>query len=200
MCLSASFTLFTFVSAAAQLEIPETISVLKVDNKPKTLSFFSRSTTLDLAEGKHILLLQYKELFENVDEDDHVTIKSEPFVLLLSVNSGESYTLTHAMQTEEVNARKFSEAPTVSVTNKNKEEIKIYTQNLVDFEARAIFNSMDSNQPSVIQPESNISAERNTEGELVENKNTQAYEMLKYWWQRASKAQQEQFILEVNNK
>lgn len=193
--LSTTILFYSAVTIAAKIDIPNTISVLKVDNEPQTFSFFTRATSVELTEGQHVLLLQYKELFENDDEDDHVTIKSEPFVLLLETEVNSSYVLTHEKFIELEYAREFAKNPQVNIINQHKEKIEIFTQNLIDFEARAIFNSMDN---KLIEVEE---ATKATSLQVINNKvieNTQAYEMLKYWWQEASQKQKNKFIDDIN--
>lgn len=201
--------------AKAELSYPDTLSLIKVDNKSYTWSFWD-DPIVELSEGRHVIILKYKELFDNPESDDHVTIKSEPFVLLFTAEEGQSYHLEHEVLSEESEARVFAQNPTLVLKNKDNQVVDIFTQDLVAFEARAIFNSVENAstmKPANVLPKAlPVAAPDNAAANLPQSPqalnqatlkkaevNQQAYDMLTYWWKQASMEQKALFIQDINN-
>ena len=177
-------SVISFFSVAGKMNIPEYIHVLSVDGKNVDNNFFSRKSSIEITAGKHILVLQYKEIFDDVDNDDHATIKSEPFVVLFTVNQSEVLTIIKPMLNDEKTAIAYAASPKITLLNEKNQLIPIIIESLVVFEAQAVFQQLaDSSN------EGKSNAALATATKIIEESSghePNAQLMLEYWWQKAS--------------
>ena len=205
ICCLVLFQL-SFVSYANEIYIPSSITVLSVNGKVHSLNFFSTSTTLTVESGKNSIVLQYKELFEDDENDDHATIKSKPFIVIFTIENDDDLVLTHENIIDEERARLFVKQPTVDIYSSKGDKLNIYlkdydlyqaevmykhTQHQSSF-AKVVNNNESSMQNNHFVQKANVTNGKNAGG------NDYALTMLKYWWNQASKDQKEQFQLIIS--
>lgn len=190
---------FCFISVndavAAQLVVPDVYKLIKVNGETASSDFFSQNTVVDIKRGENILIVQYSELFENYDDDDHVTIKSAPQVILFTLKETphQKYIMVTPIIANSFNARKFAQSPTIEIKSLNEnasqqDAIFVLNQSLTEFEAGLAFKKIAEHQMQLVEmPENN---KQNSDSKKPDD----ALNKLKFWWHKASKKQQKQFI------
>jgi len=187
---------FSFFSYSATLTIPENLQLLKVNGQEYSTSLFERKVQLDLAAGEHVLLLRYKEMYEDDDNDDHTTIKSSPFLLMFDI-ANEPLRITPISFPEESAARAFAKKPTVTLENMLAVKVASKSLLLSDFEQHQYKAALALKQNILAATQSEKSAHltpKHSAQKADVIKNSRAIEMLNYWWQQASEHEQQQFI------
>ncbi len=211
--------LFTSQSYANTLVVPALFEVLKVDGKKFDSGFFRTEQSIKLVNGQHVILLRYEELFEDMENDDHTIVKSEPFVVMFNINQ-VPLKLVAKPNIDEADALKFIEKPKVSLVDKNNTPVNSTTMLLSEFEqdqfqqvlAEKVVkaSAMNDNKASVKTNHSKptIAANVNTMSDSKSSTNkeakvqpvssnvqdSRALDMLNYWWQQASAEQKQMFI------
>lgn len=179
---------------AAELVVPDVYKLIKVNGKAASSNFFSRETIVELKGGDNVLVLQFSELFE---DDDHITVKSEPQVVLFNVkeNSIEKYFIIAPILSDGVKAKKFAESPTIEIAyidKKSGQKKPIFTlnENLTEFKVGLTFKQIAKNYLQPVDIVDEKANKKMTKDKLPEN----ALNHLKNWWIKADKAEQKLFI------
>lgn len=201
------FTLILLISAtvnASVITFPESIIVVSVNGVEQPSHFFAKQTTVELAEGDHILVLKYQDLFEG--DDDHTKVKSKPFVLIFTLSKAQANSAINVatpILDELKLAKRFAKSPKVSLMDENSNEINSINESLLSFNAKSKFkqltatktaNSKVANNNAIIAS-MNTAAKKACSGNEVEI-NSQL-EQLKCLWQSSNKAEQEAFIFYI---
>ena len=182
---------------AAELVVPDVYKLIKVNGKAASSNFFSSETIVELKRGENVLLVQFSELFENVEDDDHITVKSEPQVVLFNLkeNSIEKYFIIAPFLSDSIEARKFAESPKIVIgyidkKSGQKKSIPTLNENLTEFKTGLAFKQMAKNN---LQP-IDIVDEKNNKNLSKDKLSENALNHLKLWWNKADKAEKKLFI------
>ncbi len=203
--LSIFFILISCCTFASELAVPTSIKVLKVNGKTYSGSFFESEEVVDLRTGSNILILQYKELFEDYDNDDHTTVSSSPFVAVFSVNTDEKLSLRHVKIVDEKQAKEFAEKPTIKLVSNKGIYLDVYTEDLEHYQNQLSFEKLAKNiHHLATQRGENLAAivlSNDLAGIQVTSKeNVNALTMLEYWWQQASEEQKANFLKKLTRE
>ncbi|RZU45322.1 hypothetical protein EV700_2141 [Fluviicoccus keumensis] len=110
LLLSTGHCLADAATNGATLKSPEQVQILAIDGEELPGSIFgSRSQTVPLKPGEHVVSVRYTQLFP-LGADDHDILKSPPVAFRLNVESGKTYQFS-------VNAPKRYEAAKVFAKN-----------------------------------------------------------------------------------
>lgn len=186
---------FSFSSFSSTLTIPENFQLLKVNGQEYTSSLFAKEFQLELASGKHVLLLRYKEMFEDDDNDDHTTIKSPPFLLMFDIYK-EPLQIKSVRFIDDSAARAYAKKPTVVLENTLKVKVASKSMLLSEFEQnqyRAALTKVQTKQVELIST-STPESKQSSPPPMNLEQSSRASEMLNYWWQQATVHEQQQFI------
>jgi uncharacterized protein YccT (UPF0319 family) len=180
---------------AVELIVPDTYKLIKVNGKKTSSNFFSSETVIDLKYGENVLIVQFSDLFENVEDDDHMTIKSEPQVVLFNLNENaiEKYFIVAPTFSDSIEARKFAESPLIEIKYTDEKSGKnmsmsVLNQSLTGFKADIAFKQMVKQDLLTKKMIGNIPKNpkiKSTEDALIK---------LKSWWDKADKIQQKRFV------
>ncbi|MBA6336107.1 DUF2057 family protein [Colwellia sp. BRX8-7] len=188
-------------AVAAQLVVPDVYKLIKVNGEKASSDFFSRNTVVDIKRGENILIVQYSELFENYDDDDHVTIKSAPQVILFTLKETvhQKYIMVTPVISDSLNAREFSQSPTIEIKSLNENSVQqdaifVLNQSLTEFEAGLAFKKIAEHQKQLAK-----TPENNKQNSDI-NKSDDALNKLKFWWHKANKEQQKRFVESIQQK
>ena len=182
---------------AKQLTFPDTFEVLKVNGQPYKSSFFESETELTLGSGRHIIEYRYSEIFEDDDVDDHIKIKSEPFVLDINLGQRE-IAVKNPNNLDIEQAKAYANKPELTllgVNDTNQLDYKIISK--IDYEQmryQGLLNTSEAvkrNLPAKTSTSTDIGL---TAGQKV---NSRAVEMLNYWWQQASEQERAAFLSQL---
>lgn len=186
---------FSFSSFSSTLTIPENFQLLKVNGKEYSSSLFAKEVQLELTSGKHVLLLRYKEMFEDDDNDDHTTIKSPPFLLMFDIYN-EPLQIKSVHFIDDSTARAYAKKPTVVLENTKKVKVASKSLLLSEFEQnqyRAALTKVQNEQVELMST-STLESKQSIQQPANLKQNSRASEMLNYWWQQATAHEQQQFI------
>lgn len=198
------FSLILLISVtvnASVITFPESIIVVSVNGVEQPSHFFAQQTTVELAEGDHILVLRYQDLFEG--DDDHTNVKSKPFVLIFTLSQAQANNAINVatpILDELKSAKSFAKSPKVSLMDENSNEINSINESLLSFNAKSKFKQLTAakianskvvnNSASVARMKTAVKKACNSN----EVDNNSQLEQLKCLWQTSNKAEQEAFI------
>ncbi|WP_372762620.1 DUF2057 family protein [Pseudoalteromonas sp.] len=190
LLVSATALLFSLSSRAENIHFPEEIIPLQVGERSIESSLFSRVDNVELAPGSYQLKLKYSDLYE-LGFDDHEVVESEPFWVQVTIAAGKDYILEFNRAKNPVAAKVFAASPQVSLKTKGSPLAKP----LAIISSAQLANAQpvsQVSQPAKMADKSlPATAPVNTKGV------PSAAEMLDFWWQQATPAQQQAFLNKV---
>lgn len=174
-------------SIASQIHIPENITVISINGKEQGFSFFNRQTTWPIKTGSNVLQLRYKELFDDVENDDHTTIRSKPFMVTFEQQTNTELVIIVPKLLNEQAARKFAKEPKVSIETTSGNQVNFKQENVQDLLAKQKIQTLNQfSQAQGIQQQHSDNIQQTDEN--------MALQMLNYWWQQANPAQRATFL------
>lgn len=199
--ITALLLFFTSLAHSATLTIPETFKLLKINNQNYQSSFFETETQVDLSFGRQVLLLRYQDIFDDYDNDDHTKVSSEPFVVIFDMPPYD-ITVRAPVLADEKEAKQFAQNPEFDFIRashngelaKQSNLAKAEVLWLTDFENKQYQAIQLAHSNTATQP---LSAKQTLETEKLEGVNALAN--LKFWWQQASKSQQQAFLIAIKS-
>lgn len=215
----------SFSAYSGEVKIADVFYVLKVDGKEFSTNFFASETNLQLSSGKHVILMEYKDIFEGED-DGHTKITSEPFLVILEADNRDII-INKPLLEDIPAARKFSQNPKLQITDLKNKLISHQVHFLDDVKAsneQALLSNVNlsanitdtvkideshaTTQDTLekVEKQGNApitkkhSQSKNSGSDIKHLQEPVALDMLNYWWQQASDEQRNAFISKINNK
>ncbi|WP_448556568.1 DUF2057 family protein [Thalassotalea montiporae] len=193
------FILFNAQSLSAkELIFPDVYEVLKVNGDSFSRGLFESESKITLPVGRHVILYRYSELFEDADNDDHVKVKSDQFVLVVN-KAEETIEVLSPRNQEEKQAREYAKSPSLTLTTSSDKKVLYQTFALADFEQRqyqSVLDTRSSNEEALAKP-AMLPALPKQEGS-DRKAHSRALDMLNYWWQQASEQEKTAFKQQHN--
>ncbi|WP_286261366.1 DUF2057 family protein [Thalassotalea atypica] len=209
---------FSGCVVASSLTIDEPLELLKINGQEHVANFFASKTSIDLVKGRHVVLMRYKDIFDDSDEDDHTTVKSEPFIVIFDITDDNQQLVAVSPEINNLKAaRGFAEEPSMSLIEQATDSVvSTEVMSLVEFEQKqfqaAITLPPVKQKPStpvvvdqkvklsqtVQNPKKNFQAIKDNASLNDASQNTRALEMLMYWWQEASQEDKKIFLEKVD--
>ncbi|GAW96211.1 uncharacterized protein family UPF0319 [Colwellia marinimaniae] len=200
LCASVLFSsLFTFHVSATKLTVADNLLVRDIDDKAVEHGFFSSKQTMQLSQGKHVLVVKYKDVFEDLDFAEERLVQSDYFVVKFTVDKQLTLVLSTNNIADLAAAERFVKTPELILVDEDKEEVVLALEKLTDYELTKKVNQVITtlSLPVVSTQGGNTAIKLDTI-EYDFNKKVlnqvDAVPMLKYWWQKASRDEKEQFI------
>lgn len=185
---------FSNLTIAATLTVPEEFIVERLNAETYYPSIFTSSTELDLTSGKQILVLSYKEMFDDDSEDHHEYVRSDSFVVVFEVKNETSVTVNFPEQSDLDGAKEFSRAPTVTLLDEDKNALSISIKSLNAFNHDVMEKSININEMAIEENVATIkSSAKGSTKVSSDNKSVDNLAMLKYWWDMASESERKTF-------
>ncbi|WNC70044.1 DUF2057 family protein [Thalassotalea nanhaiensis] len=178
---------------AAELIVPDTFVVERLNGEEFSGNFFTSETKLTLQSGQNVLVLKYSELFDDETEDHHITVTSKPFILLFSVGKENTIKFSYPKQNNGESAKLFAKAPIVNLIKPNGSAVPVITQSLATYNDTVMKETLSRRQEIVKQ-----SLNENDKGQFTQT-GPQSLPMLKYWWQQASDQEKKEFLTFVKD-
>lgn len=205
-CLTVVFIFLSSCSFAAELFIPSNIKLINVNGQEQSLRLFEQDEQVNLKTGKNVLQLQYQELFEDEDNDDHSTIKSKVFVLIFEADKDNMFRLERPNFSDEEQARRFAKQPKLVLLDKDEKNVETFQQHLTDYLADLNFQKIAARMRQSSQKKQKEMLHKANKNKMEEHSaNVQspeqkmALDMLNYWWKKASPEQKQAFKQAINN-
>ncbi|WDD96998.1 DUF2057 domain-containing protein [Thalassomonas actiniarum] len=167
---------------AGNLSLPKEITVVSINGQPYQNSFFASDSDISLTPGQQLLVLEYKDIFENYEDDDHTKITSEPYVVIFTVGEQDELTLKLPKIADEEQARDFADRFNVTLHDTLNREHPVFIQDLMKYKAGLMVDHpvFKSRGKDPVKP--------------VTGQGENALIHLKRWWQLASEKQKRQFM------
>lgn len=205
---------------AASLTVPDVYVVKEMDGQKVSKGFFAKETEVALKKGEHILVLFYKDLFEDFEFGlgSSITVTSAPFVIKFILDEQQSLFLTSPKIKNQKSAKLYAKSPKVMLKDAKGEQLAIKYVDFAEYKAVKELNEMmvlaqksSANHSKALALQASTKAivapvplmtENKSVVKKTETKTTlmpQSLPMLKFWWQKASpqeKAQFKQYIVE----
>ena len=200
----ASILLCSFVAVkvnAASLTVTDNLVLRDVDDKAVEHGFLSKKQTIDLTQGEHALVIKYKDVFEDLDMGEDRLVKSYYFVVKLVVKNQQKLFLSTSKISDLASAERFAKNPELVLLDENKQEMVLELETLSDYklgqQVTKVVTTLSS--PAVIAQTNGTTSTSGTQdfNNQVINK-VDTVPMLKYWWQKASKDEKEDFLNFIN--
>jgi len=199
--------LVSFVSInvnAAELKITDNIVLRDVDDKVIEQGFLSKKQLITLSEGKHSLVLKYKDVFEDIDFAEERLVKSDYFVVKFVVEGQQSLTLSTTKINDLAAAERFAQKPELILLGEDNQEVVLTLQKLSDYElAKQVTQVVTTLSYPADSVQSNTKASKVNKNEQTFNDNVinqvDAVPMLKYWWKKANQDEKTNFLNFINN-
>ncbi|WP_455203335.1 DUF2057 domain-containing protein [Kaarinaea lacus] len=207
-------------SEVATFIVPKEFQLLYVDDESYRQSFVIEGVEVTMLPGAHTLVMEYMQIWD-INSESHERIKTQPFLTKFTAAAGKTYSLGFPEQKSIEDARAFANDPKVEVidTANNKAlqaEVK-YNLGEEGFlaklfgssksETKSANSSANVDQQSFATGAEAASAAAAVAVTAVEDKtkndadktsatanDSQAMQMLKYWWQQADQKEQQKFL------
>jgi len=161
---------------ATTFNVSDNLIVSEIDNKIVEHGLLSKQSTFTLNPGKHVIVVYYKDVFEDLDFAENRVVKSKDFVAKFSVTEETHLELTTIPIKNLAQAESFSRIA---------QQVNIAVDKAI-VEQTSIANNLTT---------TNISSPSPVKTQSVSNTLIQvnALTMLKYWWQNTSSEERESF-------
>ena len=202
--ISLAISFFIFFTAqsvsAKELIFPDVYEVIKVNGDSFSRGLFESESKIPLSAGRHVILYRYSELFEDADNDDHVKIKSDPFVLVVD-KANETIKVSSPKNQTEKQAREYAKLPSLTLVSTGGKKTEYQTFALADFEQQQYQSVLDtrpinkamSAERAILPAQSAQSAQSAQKINNSKVTQSRALDMLNYWWQQASEQEKAAF-------
>ncbi|TQF72464.1 DUF2057 domain-containing protein [Pseudoalteromonas luteoviolacea] len=175
--------LFSGISVSGEVNFPEELLPLQVNDKEIEHSFFNKVRTLDLPAGTHRIKVKYSDLFE-LDYDEHEVVDSDPFWVEVELQD-EDYQVRFEAIDDVEQARLFAKSPTIWFQAE---------------QGQAVSTKPVTQQTSKPITPVKVAVTHNTASPVTSSKpaptagQPDAVAMLEFWWQQASPQQRAAFL------
>ncbi len=200
LCTSALLCSFmTLNVSAAKLTITDNLVIRDIDDKAVEQGFLSTKQTVELAQGKHTLVIKYKDVFEDLDMGEERLVKSDYFVVKFKVENQQALFLSTIKISDLAQAEHFVRTPELTLLDENKEALVLDLEKLSDYELSKQVTKVVTTLSAPVavtknnsQPP-NMTKETQDFNQKVINE-VDAVPMLKFWWHKASENEKEDFL------
>lgn len=204
LCTSLLLSSFaTFSVNAAKFSITDNLIIRDIDDKSVEQGFLKNKQMFELTQGKHILVLKYKDVFEDLEFGEERLVKSDYFVVKFTVESQQELLLSTSNINDLAAAERFVKSPELNLLDEHKQEIVLALETLKDYElAKQVTKVVTTLSTPVVSAKSNEKITTTTESEQAFNtqviNNVDTVPMLKYWWQKANRDEKNSFLDFIN--
>ncbi|GLX76776.1 UPF0319 protein [Thalassotalea insulae] len=197
-------SLFVQPSFAQQLQVPANVEVVKVNGIAQGFNLFEQQHMVPLRQGRNVLTIQYSELFDDVDYDDHTRIKSALMVLVFNIAKQQALTLLTPYINDQVQAKQFADSPHFAIVDDENNNIAMELFDLDNYLAVTRNQEIAQQQSKNIEQIASVDSAKatpvtdhqaSTHRPITKTELAQQYalDMLHYWWQQATDKQKMQF-------
>ncbi|MCF2859681.1 DUF2057 domain-containing protein [Pseudoalteromonas sp. SMS1] len=180
--------LFSGISVSGEVNFPEELLPLQVNDKEIEHSFFNKVRTLDLPAGTHRIKVKYSDLFE-LDYDEHEVVDSAPFWVEVTLHA-EDYQVRFEAIDDVEHARRFAKSPTIWFEARQGEAVNATRLKEHAVKPAALMKVAISTPP--------VGSMNDVKPAPTAGK-PDAMAMLEFWWQQASPAQRAAFLASIKS-
>lgn len=205
VCASVLLCSFIAVKAsAAELTVTDNLILRDVDDKAVEHGFLSKKQTIELSPGKHVLVIKYKDVFEDLDLGEDRLVKSDYFVVKLVVENQQKLFLSTSKISDLASAERFVKSPEVILLDEHKQELVLELETFSDYKLGKQVTKVVTTLSAPVVISQNNSTTMTTAAEDSQAFNNKVIDkvdtvpMLKYWWQKANQEEKENFLIFIN--
>lgn len=213
LCFVLLTTIVSLSAFGTTLTVSDSLIVNEIDNQIVEHGFMGKKTTFTISQGKHVIRLLYKDVFEDLDFAEERVVKSKEFIVKFTTANEQQLNLTTVAINNLPKAEIFAKSPDLILTDESKNKVSIELVDNDEYkisqqvkiavnsyaskqlrqkeqknETKTITKVNKTNKPKVASTTAKIKQKPiNT---LIQVK---ALPMLKYWWQNASDEEKEHF-------
>lgn len=190
------------LAQAAELVIPEPFDVLQV-NDAAFGATLQREKRLTLAPGRHVIVLEYDQIFDADFGDSHDRIESKPFALVLTIAEESVLTVQDPQLRSGDEARRYANAPTLRVFDQARRELAVQVlpvQAVGDAfvtPAAAVPVAVSGQAVAPVAAPSPTAAIAPQAAQPAPSASNDPLQQLQYWWQRATPEQRAAFLQQI---
>lgn len=196
------FLLVCFISftvPASTLTISDNLVLRDVDDKAVEQGFFTKKQSITLGQGRHTLVLKYKDVFEDLDLAEERLVKSDYFVVKFFLENQQDLVLSTIEIKDLTAAEHFAKNPELILLDEDKQEIVLALEKLGDYELEkqvtkvvtTLSATVDNGQVSIEESKANLNKDAFSKDVINQ---VDAMPMLKYWWKKASQEEKAKFL------
>ena len=197
------------LAQAAELVIPEPFDVLQVNDAPFGATL-QREKRLTLAPGRHVIVLEYDQIFDADFGDSHDRIESKPFALVLTVAEESVLTVQDPQLRSGDEARRYANAPTLRVFDQARRELAVQVLPVQAVGDAFVTPAAAAPTPPAAAPAashtpaiapiaapSTTPATASTPAKPASAISNDPLQQLQYWWQQATPEQRAAFLQQI---
>ena len=219
LTISLSSLLFSANILAADLKVPDNILVTKVNGQTTSFGLIQKETKVSIRDGRNVIVLRYRDSFEDYDNDDFTHVKSDPHVLIFNASDNQNYQIKKVNFDDEDQAEKFAKNFAVTLLDVDGNQVAAtlttehnYLSRIDAYVAQAEKSQavVETKQPKKSGSANQSAAQRaaavtpviedntqiiNGSENLADEqtKNPHTLNMLQYWWSQATEAEKKAF-------
>ena len=189
------------------VSVPESFNILFTDREKFGSTLYSGETKLGFLPGPHQIIIYYKDFWE-APGDESERVESKPISIKFNAVAGQKYRINFKKPESLETAKTYAKNPSIEFTNVTTNtnaatsiEYNVYTRdffaNVFGDEsgsttdsapaATAVIPPPPTPTPKLAAPVASSDAENNAQTD------SNALDMLKYWWETASDDQKKAF-------
>lgn len=186
------------LAQAAELVIPEPFDVLQVNDTPFGATL-QREKRLTLAPGRHVIVLEYDQIFDADFGDSHDRIESKPFALVLTIAEESVLTVQDPQLRSGDEARRYANAPTLRVFDQARRELAVQVLPVQAVGDAFVTPAAAAPTPpaAVAAAPSAAPATASTPAKPASAISNDPLQQLQYWWQQATPEQRAAFLQQI---
>jgi len=185
------------------LTVTDNLIIRDIDDKAVEQGFLSTKQTVELAHGQHTLVIKYKDVFEDLDMGEERLVKSDYFVVKFNVKNQQTLFLSTIKITDLAQAERFVRTPELTLHDEDKRTLVLDLETLSDYElSKQVTKVVTTLSAPVVVTKSNSQITNMTKDTQDFNQKVidevDAVPMLKFWWNKASQGEKEDFVDFIN--
>ncbi|MBQ4879243.1 DUF2057 domain-containing protein [Pseudoalteromonas luteoviolacea] len=184
--------LYSGFSVAGEVNFPEELLPLQVNEREIEHSFFNKVRTLDLPAGVHRIKVKYSDLFE-LDYDEHEVVDSKPFWVEVSITDDDYQVRLQPIDNVE-QARAFAKSPKIWLQPEKggKVVVKQVKAQIVVAPVPVVRESAPTQVKTAPKIQENVEQVAPSTGK------PDAVSMLEFWWRQATPEQRAAFLTTID--
>lgn len=196
--ICGSLSIASTQALSATVNVSKNLIVNEVNDKAIEHAFIDKTSSFKLSQGDHALIVQYKDVFEDLDFAEERTVQSQEFVVKFTITNQKQLKLSTIKVKNLAAADKFVKSPKLTLKDGRGNPLELSLEKVSDYKLAkqvdlavntiSTQQVLQSNNPTLAVTSSAINAKANNSLAQVN-----ALTMLKYWWQNASKEQKQRF-------
>ncbi|MCP4988453.1 MAG: DUF2057 domain-containing protein [Colwellia sp.] len=195
--------ILAFNANASELTLSDNLVLRDVNDKPVEHSIFQKKQKLTLGSGNHTLVVQYKDVFEDLDMGEEKLVKSDYFVVKFLLESQQKLILSTIKIRDLAAAERFARQPELTLLDENKQGVVLLLEKLSDYElAKKVTQVVSTLSAPVDNVSTKAKVMKDDKDDKIFNDNVinqvDTMPMLKYWWKKASTEERASFLQFVN--